>query len=85
MLSQFTKLTSRKFWKLSTTKGLRYFVDYKILTMPNLSPTMETGKISKWHVKVGDEVTVGDLLADVETDKSTMGWEIQDEGFVARL
>jgi pyruvate/2-oxoglutarate dehydrogenase complex dihydrolipoamide acyltransferase (E2) component len=55
------------------------------MAMPNLSPTMETGKIIKWHVKVGDEVAPGDLLADVETDKSTMGWEIQDDGVIARL
>ena len=55
------------------------------MAMPNLSPTMETGKIMKWHVKVGDEVGPGDLLADVETDKSTMGWEIQDDGVIGKL
>jgi len=55
------------------------------MNMPALSPTMETGKITKWYVKVGDEVGPGDLLADVETDKSTMGWEIQDDGVIAKL
>lgn len=53
--------------------------------MPALSPTMETGKIVSWSVKVGDELGPGDLLADVETDKSTIGWEIQNDGFVAKI
>lgn len=53
--------------------------------MPALSPTMETGKIQKWNYKVGDEVTVGDALADIETDKSTMAYEMIDDGFVAKL
>lgn len=53
--------------------------------MPALSPTMESGKILKWHYKVGDEVTEGDAIADIETDKSTMGFEMTDVGYVAKL
>jgi pyruvate/2-oxoglutarate dehydrogenase complex dihydrolipoamide acyltransferase (E2) component len=53
--------------------------------MPALSPTMETGKIQKWNYKVGDEVVVGDALADIETDKSTMAYEMIDDGFIAKL
>ena len=37
------------------------------------------------QVKEGDEVAAGDVLCDVETDKATMGWENQDDGFVARI
>lgn len=37
------------------------------------------------QVKEGDEVTAGDVLCDVETDKATMAWENQDDGFVAKL
>ena len=37
------------------------------------------------QVKEGDEVAAGDVLCEVETDKATMAWENQDEGFVARI
>src|SRR6516165_10249730 len=53
--------------------------------MPKLSPTMETGVISQWMVKVGDPVKEGDILADVETDKATMQMKAYDEGVVAHL
>lgn len=53
--------------------------------MPALSPTMSVGNIAKWQVKVGDEVRAGTMLAEVETDKATMGFENQDDGFVAKL
>jgi pyruvate dehydrogenase E2 component (dihydrolipoamide acetyltransferase) len=55
------------------------------ITMPALSPTMETGTLSKWLVKVGDAVKSGDLLAEIETDKATMEVESIDEGIVAEL
>jgi hypothetical protein len=53
--------------------------------MPALSPTMSAGNLTKWYVKVGDEVGPGTVLADVETDKAVMAFENQEEGFVARL
>ncbi len=55
------------------------------ITMPALSPTMETGTLSKWVVKVGDAVKSGDVLAEIETDKATMEVESIDEGVVAEL
>lgn len=42
--------------------------------MPALSPTMSEGKIIKWLKKVGDAVSPGDILCDVETDKATVGF-----------
>jgi len=56
----------------------------KIL-MPALSPTMETGNLTKWNVKVGDAVKSGTVLAEIETDKATMEVEAIDEGVVAKL
>ncbi len=55
------------------------------LKMPALSPTMEEGTLSKWLVKVGDSVSSGDLLAEIETDKATMEFEAIDEGVVTEL
>src|SRR3954469_21335956 len=55
------------------------------ILMPALSPTMEEGKLAKWHVKEGDAVKAGDVLAEIETDKATMEFEAIDEGHIARL
>ena len=55
------------------------------ILMPALSPTMEEGKLAKWHVKVGDRVKSGDVIAEIETDKATMEVEAVDEGVVADL
>ncbi len=55
------------------------------ITMPALSPTMETGTLAKWLVKVGDAVKSGDILCEIETDKATMEVESIDEGAVAEL
>ena len=55
------------------------------ITMPRLSDTMEVGTILHWHVKVGDEVSAGDLLADIETDKATMELQSFDDGCVEQL
>ena len=55
------------------------------LKMPALSPTMEEGTLAKWLVKVGDSVSSGDLLAEIETDKATMEFEAIDEGVIKEL
>lgn len=55
------------------------------LKMPALSPTMEEGTLAKWLVKEGDEVTAGDIMAEIETDKATMEFEAIDEGVVAQI
>ncbi|MFM9862685.1 MAG: pyruvate dehydrogenase complex dihydrolipoamide acetyltransferase, partial [Micropepsaceae bacterium] len=55
------------------------------ILMPALSPTMEEGKLAKWHVKIGDKVKSGDVIAEIETDKATMEVEAVDEGVVADL
>src|SRR3569832_765978 len=53
--------------------------------MPALSPTMEEGSLAKWHVKVGDKVSSGDVIAEIETDKATMEVEAVDEGVVQEI
>jgi pyruvate dehydrogenase E2 component (dihydrolipoamide acetyltransferase) len=53
--------------------------------MPALSPTMEEGTLAKWHVKKGDTIKSGDVIAEIETDKATMEVEAVDEGVVEDL
>ena len=55
------------------------------ILMPALSPTMEEGTLAKWHVKVGDKIASGDVIAEIETDKATMEVEAVDEGVVEAL
>src|SRR5438128_1832385 len=53
--------------------------------MAKLSPTMESGQMVKWMVKVGDKVNEGDTLAEIQTDKAVMPMESFDQGVVALL
>jgi len=55
------------------------------ILMPALSPTMEEGTLAKWHVKAGDTVKAGDVIAEIETDKATMEVEAVDEGVISAL
>ena len=54
----------------------------EVIKMPRLSDTMTEGVLVKWHKKVGDNLKVGDILADVDTDKATMELENFDEGIL---
>ncbi len=53
--------------------------------MPALSPTMTTGNIGTFHKKVGDSVQAGDVLCEIETDKAQMDFEVQEEGYLAKI
>ena len=55
------------------------------ILMPALSPTMEEGNLAKWHVKEGDTVESGMIIAEIETDKATMEVEAVDEGVVGKI
>ncbi|WP_022726991.1 pyruvate dehydrogenase complex E1 component subunit beta [Fodinicurvata sediminis] len=55
------------------------------ILMPALSPTMTEGKLAKWLKKEGDEVSAGDVLAEIETDKATMEVEAVDEGTLGKI
>jgi pyruvate dehydrogenase E2 component (dihydrolipoamide acetyltransferase) len=56
-----------------------------LVTMPKLSDTMLEGTLVKWRKKAGDNIEVGDILAEVETDKATMEMESFDEGKLTEL
>jgi len=56
-----------------------------IVQLPSLSPTMEKGAIQKWLKAEGDQLSEGDVLAQIETDKATMDFETPEEGYLARI
>ena len=55
------------------------------IAMPKLSDTMLEGTLIKWHKKPGDKISIGDVIAEVETDKATMEMEAFDEGVIAEI
>jgi pyruvate dehydrogenase E1 component beta subunit len=55
------------------------------ILMPALSPTMTEGRLAKWHVKPGDTIRSGDVIAEIETDKATMEVEAVDEGALVEI
>ncbi|CAF0917526.1 unnamed protein product [Adineta steineri] len=58
---------------------------HKTIPLPALSPTMETGTLRSWAKKEGDKIAEGDILAEIETDKATLGFESGDEGYLAKI
>lgn len=58
---------------------------HQIINMPALSPTMTQGNIGTWRKKEGEPITAGDVLVEIETDKATMDFECQEEGYLAKI
>jgi pyruvate dehydrogenase E2 component (dihydrolipoamide acetyltransferase) len=56
-----------------------------VVNMPRLSDTMEEGTVAKWLKKVGDAISEGDILAEIETDKATMEFESFNEGTLLHI
>jgi pyruvate dehydrogenase E2 component (dihydrolipoamide acetyltransferase) len=55
------------------------------IEMPKLSDTMTEGTLLKWHKQVGDQIEIGDIIAEIETDKATMEMEAFDEGVLTAI
>jgi pyruvate dehydrogenase E2 component (dihydrolipoamide acetyltransferase) len=55
------------------------------IQMPKLSDTMTEGTLVSWKKKIGDQVTAGEVLAEIETDKATMEWEATDDGVLKEI
>lgn len=53
--------------------------------MPLLSPTMAEGKIQKWNFKEGDKLNEGDVLCEIETDKSSVGFEVTESFYLGKI
>ncbi len=56
-----------------------------VIIMPALSPKMKQGSLSKWLVKEGDSVTSGDLIGEIETDKTTMEIQTNYDGIIGKI
>jgi pyruvate dehydrogenase E2 component (dihydrolipoyllysine-residue acetyltransferase) len=57
----------------------------QVIEMPKLSDTMTEGVLRKWNRKEGDKISPGEVVAEVETDKATMDFEIFDQGVLLKL
>jgi pyruvate dehydrogenase E2 component (dihydrolipoamide acetyltransferase) len=55
------------------------------ITMPKLSDTMTEGTIVAWKKKKGDQVSAGEVIAEIETDKATMEWESPEDGVLSEI
>ena len=62
-----------------------FSVDFLKLEMPALSPTMSEGTIVQWNIQEGGRVNVGDVICEIQTDKATIGFESQEEGYIAKI
>lgn len=61
------------------------YPSHEVVKLPNLSPTMEVGTIISWEKAEGERIEEGEVLAIIETDKSTMEMETPDEGYLAKI
>jgi pyruvate dehydrogenase E2 component (dihydrolipoamide acetyltransferase) len=58
---------------------------HTLFPFPALSPTMESGSIQAWHKSEGDAFAAGDVLCTIDTDKASVDFEAQDDGFLAKI
>ncbi|XP_018647358.1 thioredoxin-like protein,putative [Schistosoma mansoni] len=72
-------------WPLLSSKRFMSYPPHQVIKLPNLSPTMETGTVVSWAKNEGDEVSEGDLLAEIETDKATMSFDASESGYLAKI
>uniref|UniRef100_A0A8C5V3E2 Acetyltransferase component of pyruvate dehydrogenase complex n=1 Tax=Microcebus murinus TaxID=30608 RepID=A0A8C5V3E2_MICMU len=71
---------------LGSTSRRRYSLPpHQKVPLPSLSPTMQAGTIARWEKKEGDKINEGDLIAEVETDKATVGFESLEECYMAKI
>ncbi|KAM7350910.1 dihydrolipoamide S-acetyltransferase muc [Cochliomyia hominivorax] len=72
-------------WSTNFVRAYADYPDHIKVNLPALSPTMDQGTIVSWEKKEGDKLNEGDLLAEIETDKATMGFETPEEGYLAKI
>ncbi|KAL3685541.1 hypothetical protein R1sor_003563 [Riccia sorocarpa] len=60
-------------------------VPHENITMPALSPTMTQGNVLKWKKNIGEKISAGDVLCEIETDKATLDMEAMEDGYLAKI
>lgn len=70
---------------LLSKRALSSLPYHLVVGLPALSPTMSSGSLAEWYVAEGDSFSAGDALAKIETDKASIDFESQDDGFVAKI
>lgn len=66
-------------------KWIETFPKHSKLGLPALSPTMDKGNLMAWVKKEGDLLQPGDSICEIETDKATVSFEVQEEGYLAKI
>ncbi|CCE78165.1 Piso0_000781 [Millerozyma farinosa CBS 7064] len=79
------RLSTRMSYQMARLYSSGKFPDHTVINMPALSPTMTQGSLVSWSKSVGDELQPGEALAEIETDKATMDFEFQEEGYLAKI
>jgi len=69
----------------AATRSFASTPDSSPIGLPALSPSMEKGNIVKWRKKEGDKLSPGDIIAEIETDKATVDFEVTDSGYLAKI
>jgi len=75
----------RGFSRLRCLRWASSLPEHDVLEMPALSPTMSQGNIIKWLIKEGESFSTGDAICDIETDKATVSYDVQDDGYLAKI
>lgn len=83
--NSFRSTAGISLYKMSTRAFAALPRSAQNLELPALSPTMEAGSVAKWHKNVGDRIMPGDLICDIETDKAVVGFEAQEECYLAAI
>jgi len=91
-INAINKKTNRQFhikprsfkWRVSK-RSYSSYPEHELVRLPNLSPTMEVGTLVSWEKEEGERIEEGEVLATIETDKSTMEMETPEEGYLAKI
>ncbi|KAJ3342452.1 hypothetical protein HDU93_002210 [Gonapodya sp. JEL0774] len=83
--SQLAFSRAQKTAVLSARRGYASLPPHKVIDLPAMSPTMAQGNVGNWQKSVGDKITTGDVLVEIETDKAQMELEAPDDGYLAAI
>ncbi|KAL3671542.1 hypothetical protein V7S43_003461 [Phytophthora oleae] len=80
-----TALPAQRRIAACVTRSFASYPPHEVVGLPSLSPTMETGNMSKWNLKEGDAIAAGDIVCEIETDKAVVDYEATDDMFLAKI